>query len=253
MSTQTPIRAPYPDVDNPTLRLELGACRLVLGPGAQDAWVEGTYDDPTDDLPVRFIEADGVLTLTQQRSVPGVLNLVRGAPTATIRLGHAHPYRLEITTGASDVELHLAGLPLTDLSVRSGAGKVELDVLEPNPVQAATLTFRVGAGALEARDLGNCNAARLDVDAGAAAVELDLRGTQSQPLTARISGGMSGIQVTMPAGRPARATADTTLGGLDLGDGFVTRGGQIHTLVEGEPVITLAATVALGGLQIRAK
>ena len=110
----------------------------------------------------------------------------------------------------------------------------------------------MSTGSLEARGLGNCNAARLDVDAGAAGVELDLGGSQSQPLTGRVSAGMSGVQLVLPAARPVRLTADTTLGGLDLGDGFVTRAGEIHTLAEGEPQITLSATVALGGLQVRA-
>jgi hypothetical protein len=251
--TTTPVRAPYPETDSATLRLELGACRLVLSAGAEDAWLEGTYDDPTDELGIRFVESDGVLTLSQQRSVSGVLNLFRGTPTATLRLGAGRSYALEVLTGASDVELHLAGLPLTDLSVRSGAGKVEVAVDAESPVQARTLSFRVGAGALETYGLGNLNAARLEVDAGAAGVELDLRGSQTQPLTGRITAGMSGLQVVVPAGRPARVTVDTTLGGLDLGDGFVTSGGEIRTMVEGDPIITLSATVALGGLQLSAK
>lgn len=251
--TTTPIRAPYPEGDAPTLRLELGACRLLLSAGTGDAWVEGSYDDPTDELGIRFVEDGGVLTLSQQRSVSGVLNLFRGTPTATLRLGDARPFALEVLTGASDVELHLGGIPLTDLSVRSGAGKVELAVDRESPTQARTLSFRIGAGALETHGLGNLNAARLEVDAGAAGVELDLRGSQTQPISGRVSAGMSGLQVVVPAGRPARITVDTTLGGLELGDGFVTRGGEIRTMVDGDPVITLNATVALGGLQLLAK
>lgn len=109
----------------------------------------------------------------------------------------------------------------------------------------------MGAGALQTVGLGNLAADRLRADGGAAALTIDLDGELRRPLDATVSAGMSGVRITVPGSRPVRVTSAATLGDTDLGDGFVTRDGAIHTLAEGEPVLTVHATVALGSLQLR--
>jgi hypothetical protein len=251
MTTETPIRAPFVDEQPLVLRLELGACRLRVVPGAGSPWVEGTYADPTDDLPPRLDVEGGRVTLRQDRTFTGTVGLLRGTPRCELRLGTDRPFRLELDTGASEVDLDLSGVPLEGLQVRAGAGKLLLAVHRPNPVDMEEVSVRIGAGALEASGLGNLAAARLRAETGAAGVVLDLRGELRRHLQARISAGMSGLRVTLPDDRPVRIKSETTLGSTDLGDGFLTRDGATHTAVEGDPVIDLHATVALGGLQLR--
>src|ERR671920_2547774 len=53
---ETPVQVAYPSVDNPHLRLAIGACRFTARPGEGDAWVAGTYHDPTDRRPTRIVE-----------------------------------------------------------------------------------------------------------------------------------------------------------------------------------------------------
>jgi hypothetical protein len=251
VTTETPIRAPFVDEGPLVLRLELGACRLRVAPGGSEPWVEGTYSDPTDDLPPRLDVDRGRVTLRQDRSFGGTVGLLRGTPTCELRLGTARPFRLELDTGASEVDLDLSGVPLDGLQVRAGAGKVILRVFRPNPVEMEEVSVRMGAGAIEASGLGNLAAARLRAETGAAGVALDLRGELRRHLDARVSAGMSGVRLTVPDDRPVRITSETTLGSTDLGDGFLTRDGATHTAVDGAPIIDLHATVALGGLQLR--
>jgi hypothetical protein len=251
VTTETPIRAPFVDDQPLVLRLELGACKLRVTPGAGDPWVEGTYSDPTDDLPPRLDVDRGRVTLRQDRTFGGTVGLLRGSPTCELRLGTDRPFRLELDTGASEVDLDLSGVRLDGLQVRAGAGKVTIAVHRPNPVEMDEVSVRMGAGALEASGLGNLAAARLRAETGAAGVVLDLRGELRRHLEARISAGMSGLRVTVPDDRPVRITSETTLGSTDLGDGFLTRAGATHTAVDGEPIIDLHASVALGGLQLR--
>lgn len=250
MST-TPVSVPFPDDPGAlSLRIALGACRLVVTPASGEHWLEGIYDDPSGDAPLRVHVEGGRVTLDQDRTVAGAVGLLRGRPTCELRLGTARPYRLQLDTGASEVVLDLGTVPLLGLEVRAGAGKVELRVGAPNPADADEVVLRIGAGALAATGLGNLAAARLRADSGAAAMDLDLTGELRRPMDATVSGGMSGVKVVLPRDRPVRVTATTTLGDIDLGDGFVTREGAMWTSVEGEPVLTVHATVALGNLHL---
>jgi hypothetical protein len=247
----TTIDVPFPDVVDPSLRVNLGACRLRVFAGSDGAWVSGSYTDPTGELPLRVDRRGDRVTIAQDRTFAGTVGLVRGAPSCELRLGTARPFRLELVTGASDVDLDLGGVPLGALDVRAGAGRLELRVDRPNPVEAGHVALRVGAGGLETVGLGNLAAARIDVESGAAGLVLDLTGELRRPLDVRISSGMSGVKVLVPSDRPARITTAATLGGTDIGDGFRTAEGAVFTAVEGDPVLTVHATVALGGLQLR--
>lgn len=252
MTTQTPVQAQFLDGDDLTLRLNLGACRLLVRAGAEGPWVEGTYSDATGDSRIRIVTEGPRLTLSQDRSFAGSVGLLRGVPTCDLRLGTGRPFRLEIGTGASDVHLDLSGVPLHGLDIKAGAGKIDLVISRPNPVEADEVSLRMGAGALDATGLGNLAASRLRADSGAAGVSLDLGGELRRHMDARVTAGMSGVRITVPADRPVRITTESTLGGTDLGDGFRTHDGAVHTLAEGEPVITVRASVSLGSLQLRA-
>lgn len=251
MPTETPIRAPFLDSTDPTLRLQLGACRLRITCGGTEAWMHGTYHDPGGDDPIRLhVDGDRV-TLSQVRPVDRAVGLLQGVPTCEVALGTQRAFRLEIDTGGSDVDLDLGGIPLRGLTLRAGAGKVDVHVDAPNPVDADEVTMHIGAGGLDARGLGNLAANRLRVDSGAASVSLDLTGELRRHLDVGTSAGMSSVRIVVPHDRPVRITATTTLGGRDLGDGFVTHDGAVFTAVDGDPVIDLAATVALGNLVLR--
>jgi hypothetical protein len=251
VTTETPIRAPWVDQAPLVLRLELGACRLRVTPGGDEPWMDGTYTDPTDDLAPRIDVDGGRVTLRQDRSFGGAVRLASGAPRCELRLGTARPFRLELDTGASEVDLDLSGLPLTGLEVRAGAGRLTIASHRPNPTECAEVVLKVGAGSVDAVGLGNLAAGRVRADTGAASVSLDLRGELRRHLEARVSAGMSSCRITVPHDRPVRISTDTMLGSTDLGDGFTTRTGGVETIPEGEPVVEVTASMALGSLQLR--
>ena len=62
---ETPIQVAYPSVGNPHLRIVLGACRFTARPGRGEKWVAGTYNDPTDRRPLRIIEEEASVTITE--------------------------------------------------------------------------------------------------------------------------------------------------------------------------------------------
>ena len=111
--TTTPIMLPYPGASDPQLRIGVGACRLKITPGTGDAWITGTYRDPSGRMPLRVVqEMDGV-RLDHLRDVGDFFGLFSGMPTLEVALGTTRPHRLLIEAAASQNELELGGVPLT--------------------------------------------------------------------------------------------------------------------------------------------
>lgn len=252
MTTVTTIDEAFPQTgESAVLRLRLGACRLQVRPGGNGSWVTGTYRDPSDRRPL-VIEREGSnLTLRQKASVSGTVGMISGVAVCDLVLGNAHPFALHLDTGGSDAALDLSAVPLSELDVNAGAGKIQIQVLKPNPAELERASFALGAGALDSEGLGNLSPRALQVKAGASRVGVDLTGELRHHLEASISTGVAGVTVTVPATRRIRISTDTRLGGLDLGDGFMTRDGAITTPGEGDPEVEVEVQVALGSLRLR--
>ncbi|MDX1385239.1 MAG: hypothetical protein R3190_16415, partial [Thermoanaerobaculia bacterium] len=69
-----------------------------------------------------------------------------GAPARLeLGLGTRTPTALAITVGAAESELDLGGVPLTRLTLHTGASETRLRFEEPNPVRMERMELRVGA------------------------------------------------------------------------------------------------------------
>jgi hypothetical protein len=252
----TPINAAYPAADDLHLRVAIGACRFRARPGEGDAWVADTYHDPTDRRPLRLLQEGSSVTITEEElsfeRIPAVFG---GMPRYELELGRQKPIALTIETGASEFDLDLGGIPLSRLMVRQGAGKFEVGFSAPNPEPMQLLDVSCGAAGIALKNLANANFSEMRLSGGAAGYELDFGGTLSRDAQVNIETGMSGVELTVPASTAARVVAETTLGSVDVGDGFTKREGTFFTegaLGEGAPVLTIRAGVRLGSLRLRA-
>jgi hypothetical protein len=168
MDQRTDINIAYPATADLHLRIGVGACRFRIVPGAYDAWVRGTYHDPTGALPLKITQDGGTAQITQEPASGVVGGLLHGGtPTLELGLGTNRPYTLTIEGGASENSYDLGGLPLTRLTLKQGGGKFTVDFSTPNPVAMGMLDLDGGAGAFEMRNLANANAAEMTVDGGA--------------------------------------------------------------------------------------
>src|SRR6185437_6512089 len=159
-----------------------------------------------------------------------------------------------IETGASDTVFEVGGVPLTALTIKLGAGKAVIRFLEPNPAQMSELVINAGAGSLEIGMLANADFTNLTLSGGAAAFICDFGGTLKRDASARISTGMSTLDLLVPGRTAAHIVTDTTLGHVDVADGFVTKEGGYWTAAAAEgvtPVLNIRADVALGMLNLR--
>ena len=249
----TEIRVGYRTAEHPRLRITVGPGRLRLAAGAEEAWVVGTYRDPTGSLPCRVVEEAAEVRIGQLYGMPRSL---RGIPEFDLRLGTDHPFALTIEAGAGDGSVcELGGLPLTSLDVKHGAGEVRLDVAAPNPVAMSRFHLAAGAARTQALNLANANAAEIAIEAGAGSFVLDFGGELRRDTIVKLTTGMSAVELRIPAATAARSNARTTLGGVEPGDGFTTRDGGYWTapaIAGAPPLLAIEATVALGSLKLRA-
>ena len=253
---ETPINVAYPAAEDLHLRIALGACRFKARPGEGDAWVAGTYHDPTDRRPPRILEEGASVTITEvEPSLERIPAVFGGVPRYELGFGKGRTFALTIETGASEFDLDLGGVPLSRLMVRQGAGKLELDFSVPNPEPMELLEVSSGAAGIELANLANANFSEMRLSGGAAGYELEFGGTLLRDAQVSIETGLSGVELSVPAATAARVFAETTLGSVEVGDGFTKREGAFLTegaLSGDAPILAIRAGVRLGSLRLRA-
>jgi hypothetical protein len=250
----TEINLPYADTASARLKLTVGACRLKVRPGNGDQWVDGTYEDPSGNIPAEVRLEGGTARITQHPEWPSAFGWFGSAPVFDLALGKLNPYILTIETGASEAICDLAGLPLRELDIKQGAGKLEVDFSAPNPQAMEQLALRGGAGEIKFKNLANANFREMVVEGGAASYEFDFGGELRQDAQVRISTGVSAIEILLPRTMAAKVIPESVLGSLDMSDGFMKKEGAFWTeaaLAGRAPVLTIRTTVALGALHLR--
>ncbi len=254
-NSTTRIDIPYPEASALHLKLAMGACRVRVRPGDGEAWVTGTYDDPTGRLPCKIEQDGGTVRITQKYDTTEWWNFAGGHPPRfDLTFGKAKPYELTIEIGASENILDLGGLPLQRLVIKHGAGKADFDFTLPNPQVMDLLDLDAGAVGIEMHNLANANFDKMTVDGGAASYRLDFGGKLQRAGDVRITAGMAAVEIRVPASTAAKVETETVLGGLDIGDGLMRKQGAFWTeaaLAGSTPTLIIHANVALGSLKIR--
>lgn len=254
MASPIDISVPYPEAGELLLRLIAGPCRLRITPAEGEPWVGGTYDDPTGLLPLQ-IAADGSRVTIRQATHIGSVGSVTRAPVLDLRLSRERPFQLTLEGGANDQALDLGGLPITRMTMRHGAGRVDVDFSRPNPAEMDALDVTAGAATVRMRSLANANVATMVVSGGAAQYELDFAGELRRDADVRLNTGVAAVELKLPATNAAVVRADAVMGGLRIGDGFTTREGaywNAAAVAGGQPVIRLAVNSMLGSVRVHA-
>jgi hypothetical protein len=195
----------------------------------------------------------GNATVRQQPNWPGTIPNLGSPARLDVSLGTTQPFRMTLESGAAEATIDLGGIRLQDLSLRFGAGKASVDFSRPNPETMRRLEVKAGAVGLDMRSLANAGFEQLVLEGGAASYRLAFGGTLLRSAEARISAGMSSIEIDVPAATPAKITAVANLGSLDVGDGFTTRERAFWTqpaISSPSALLTISATVALGSLRL---
>ena len=251
---KTPISIPFPAGTRPKLRFSTGACKFNLKPGDGTPWVEGFYDDPTDNLPCVIEQSGNEVSISQSRNISGLVNVFNRTPTFDLILSSQNPFDLVMEGGASDNCVELGGLPLSSVAVSFGAGKFEMSFLKPNPILMDSFKVSTGAGSMTLLKLLNAGFKNLRVEGGAASYKIDFTGQLGQDCNANIQIGVASLDLDIPSDVPVAVKSETTLGGIEMGSGFTTKDGWLVNqayLTNPSPALSISASVALGSLKLR--
>ncbi len=255
MDNTTTINIPFPDAAELHLTVRVGACRLAVMPGTRaDAWVAGSYAEPSGALPLKITQEGGTVRITQDPIPAEFWNMWNNPPRLTLKLGTARPYKLTLEGGASESEFDLGGLPLHELSIRQGAGKMDFDFSTPNPQPMRELAVEAGAVGMEMINLVNANFAEMKLDGGAASFHLDFNGELRRDANVKLTTGVSAVTLVVRSSMPVRILPETVMAGLDVGDHFTRLEGAFNNpaaTAGGQPVLTIRASVTLGSLRLR--
>lgn len=130
------------------VRIAFGAGKLLVGSAASGLLVDGTFEGGVNASPA----GPGRVRLTTPHPASWSWDWGRAPFDWRLGLTAEVPLRLEVETGASDNELDLSGLRVTDLRLRTGAAqsRVTLPATGVTRVSAeggaAQMRFRVPAG-----------------------------------------------------------------------------------------------------------
>ncbi len=250
-STPASISIPFPDVEEPRLRITAAPARLKIGAGTSEPWVEGTYTEMEGGTGFKLSTSGNVTHLATDWRVS---KLRKGLPHFDLALGRAMPYSITIESGASDKNhCDFGGLPLTSLEFKQGAGEFVLDFSKPNPVEMTMLNVSAGASSIELRNLANSNAAEVSITGGAASFLVDFSGALQRDMHARINSGMAEVKISALKETAIKLQPNTTLATVNVGDGFVTKDGAFwsEAAARGElPVLTIDLVTALATSKI---
>jgi hypothetical protein len=162
---------------------------IAYADGRLDVGMEGTTDRGHGRG-----ESDAELRVSLPRSVPTDLHLEFGAVRALMDLG---------------------GIPLTGLRLSTGASESTIRVSEPNRATLERVRMEIGAAKFEARELGNLNAARMDVEAAVGDVSLDFSGEWRQDAHVSVKMGLGSLALHFPREVGVRVTKSGFLAPLN--------------------------------------
>lgn len=230
--------------------LNFGAGKLNLQPGATGVLIKGTATYNVTDFKPIITSDNNNITIEQ-----GNLKL-NGIPTLNsnivnewnLSLG-TNPMSLLIKAGAYTGKYELGGLSIHSLDVTDGASKVDLSFSNPNLIEMTTLKYTTGASTVSLTGLGNANVADLTFNGGAGSYTLDFSGQLSRDMTVSIESGVSSVTVIIPEGTNTQVITDNGLSTVSTSGNWI-QNGNTYQLTGNGNAITIQVKMGAGSLRL---
>jgi hypothetical protein len=229
--------------------LNFGAGKLNLQPGATSELISGTATyNVTDFKPVVTIDSNNINIEQGNLKMIGIPIFENIINDWNFSFGNS-PMSLAIKAGAYTGDFELGGLSIHRLEVTDGASKVNLSFSKPNLVEMATLKYTTGASQVTLTGLGNANVTDLSFSGGAGNYTLDFSGQLNRNMTVSIDAGVSTVTVIVPAGVLAQLTTDGSLITVNTSGGW-EQTGNTYQLSGSGYTITILAKMGAGSLKL---
>jgi hypothetical protein len=251
--TQTEeIFIPFPAAEDANLNIGFGAGELKLSPGAEEALVEGTASYNVQDFqPTITQDGNNIELKTGKLEIKGVPR-ISGANVKNdweLKLG-SMPMDLTIDAGAYRGEFELGRLALQSLEVSDGASDVDLVFSAPNQVPMSQFRYNTGASNVQISGLANANFSSMTFRSGAGNYRLDFSGVLQRDATVNVESGISQVVIVVPAGTSARVQVSSSLTNITA-RGVWDQAGDEYVLEGDGPTLTIYVTMGAGSLELR--
>jgi hypothetical protein len=126
--------------------------------------------------------------------------------------------------GACEATVDLTGLKISQLELSTGASEIELYFDKPNKEVMRKMKIDAGVGELKAVNLGNANCRKINFEGGVGGYELDFGGEWQSDCEAYVELGLGDLTIEVPRAIGVKLIAEKTfLTSLDL-EGFIHKG-----------------------------
>jgi hypothetical protein len=187
------------------VEIQMGAGKLDVSGGASEL-LEASFTYNVEELDPRATYTGGRLEVRDSGVNVGIeflADLDEFRNEWDLKFNQDAPMEMKINLGAGPSNLALGALALTSLTLEGGAGNVDLDLNRSRSLN------------------------RLDFNAGAGEVTIDLTGDWRHDLDARIAVGLGDIHLTLPRDVGVRIEVDPGIGAVDASG--LTSDGNIYT------------------------
>ncbi len=213
------------------------------------------YDEQAADAVHRFDPAGHRLTLGMSQANMG-LRALRAANkgdggSMTVGLNPSVPMDIEIELGGAQSEIELGGMHVRTLAMHVGLAGGTVNFSSPNQMAMDKLTMEVGLGGVELQNLGNANAAQINISGGMDGISLDFGDRVMRDVRINADVAFGGLKIQIPSSAGVTIQAETKLasfkphGFTKVGNTWVTPNWK-----EATTHVTIVANTALGGLQV---
>jgi hypothetical protein len=230
--------------------LNFGAGKLNLQPGATTELISGTATyNVADFKPVVTIDSNNINIEQGNLKLTGIPTINKDIVNDwNFFLGNS-PISLLIKAGAYTGDFELGGLSIHRLEVTDGASQVNLSFSKPNLVTMESLQYTSGASEVTLKGLANANTADLTFRSGAGNYTLDFSGTLQTNMNVNIESGVSSVTITVPEGMNAQVLTDNGLMTVST-KGNWQQQGNTYTLSGSGNTITIHAKLGAGSLRL---
>jgi hypothetical protein len=175
----------------------------------------------------------------------------------TLNIAESIPVEMKIEIGAGECNIDLSKLYVKSLELSAGASNVELYTSTPNKIFAENITIECGVGKFVGKHLANLNFRTLDFQGGVGSYSLEFDGTLRQSGDVSVEVGVGSVSLLFPPSIPVKIYCeDHWLSSAHVDGNFDKPSSGIfltRNLNYSEPFITVRVQSGIGSVQIRQK
>ena len=232
-----------------------GKFELTPLPGKLLYQMQIHYDEQVADVVHQFDASNHRLTLGMSQADMGwrALHAMKKEEggSMTVGLNPAVPMDLELELGGAEAEVELGGMRLKSLKLQVGLAGSRVNFSSPNAITMDQLSLDVGLGGVEFENLGNANAAQINISGGMDGISLDFGDRVMRDVRINADVAFGGLKIQVPSSAGVTVQAETKLGSFKP-QGFTKVNGAWFTpnWNEASTHVTIVANTALGGLEV---